>query len=270
MNDRHSPWAGSAPGQPFVQEDDGALTLHFDGAAVQSSMDPARPTELVLDYSRVMMAALLFVPEPRRIGMIGLGGGSLVKYCHHHLPRAHIAVAEISPDVIALRSRFHIPPDDARLQVICADGADWIAQHDDAFDLLLVDGFDIGGQATALCTQRFYDDCHAALTPNGLLAINMHAEDALHGAYIGRVRTSFANSVSVVATEDRVNEIVFAARGSSFRLTEKQLHQRASALQEPLGLDFRGLTRALIDGRRRREFVPAARAAGRYSLEFDD
>lgn len=269
MNDRRSPWAGSAPGAPFVQDDEGMLTLHFDRAAVQSSMDPVRPVDLVLDYSRLMMAALLFVPAPSRIGMIGLGGGSLVKYCHHHLPGARIEVAEISAEVIALRSRFRVPPDDGRLRIDCVDGADWIARHDEAFDLLLVDGFDIGGQATALCTQRFYDDCHAALTRNGLLAINMHADDALHGAYIGRVRASFANSVSVVTTDDGVNEIVFAARGDAFRLSEKQLFQRAAALQAAQGLDLRRLARPLIDGRRR-DFAPAGRAAVRHVLDADD
>ena len=268
-DDANSPWAGSAAGQPFVHEGNGVLTMHFDGAAVLSSMDPARPLELLLDYSRIMMGALLFAPEPAHIGMIGLGGGSLVKYCHHHLPGARISVAEISPDVIALRDRFRVPPDDERLEVVCADGADWVARHDDTFDLLMVDGFDIGGQASALCTQRFYDDCFSALAPNGILAINMHACDALHGAYIGRVRSSFANSVSVVATEDRVNEIVFAARGDRFRLSEKQLHQRACALERRLELPFGWLARALVEGRRR-EFAPPVRGSSRHTRMDDD
>ena len=250
--------------RPVVTEDDGALTLYFDDSAIQSRMDPARPLDLVLDYSRVMMGALLFVPEPRHIGMIGLGGGSLVKYCRDRLPDARISVAEISPEVIALRERFHIPQDDDRLEVTCADGADWLARQSEAFDLLLVDGFDIGGQAPALCTQRFYDDCHDALTGNGLLAINMHASDALHGAYVARVRSSFANSVSVVATADGVNEIVFAARGDSFRLSEKQLALRACTLERRLGLDLKWLARALTDGRRR-EFAAPARGKRRHA-----
>ncbi|HEY9193500.1 MAG TPA: transferase [Methyloversatilis sp.] len=260
---------GNAPssattGRPVLAEDDGALTLYFDDSAIQSRMDPARPLDLVLDYSRIMMGTLLFVPEPRHIGMIGLGGGSLVKYCRDRLPDTRISVAEISPEVIALRERFHIPPDDDRLQVTCADGADWLAQQNEAFDLLFVDGFDIGGQAPALCTQRFYDDCRDALTGNGLLAINMHASDALHGAYVGRVRSSFANSVSVVATADGVNEIVFAAHGDSFRLSEKQLYMRACALERRLGIDLKWLARALTEGRRR-EFAAPARGTWRHA-----
>ncbi|MFW2457731.1 PEP-CTERM sorting domain-containing protein, partial [Methyloversatilis discipulorum] len=129
-------------GQPYLVEQDGQLTLAFSELAVQSTMDAAAPERLVLEYSRLMMASLLFVPEPGHIGMIGLGGGSLVKACHRHLPRTRMTVAEISPAVIALRDRFHIPPDDDRLTVSCADGAEWVAAHDGVFDLLWVDGFD--------------------------------------------------------------------------------------------------------------------------------
>ena len=75
-------------GQPYLVEQDGQLTLAFSELAVQSTMDAAAPERLVLEYSRLMMASLLFVPEPGHIGMIGLGGGSLVKACHRHLPRA--------------------------------------------------------------------------------------------------------------------------------------------------------------------------------------
>ena len=43
-----------------------------------------------------------------------------------------------------------------------------------AFDVLLVDGFDHAGQPAALCTQRFYDDCFAALRADGVLVVNLH------------------------------------------------------------------------------------------------
>lgn len=162
-----------------------------------------------------------------------------------------MAVAEISPAVIALRDRFHIPPDDERLTVLCADGAGWVATHDRAFDLLWVDGFDIGGMPAALTTQRFYDDCHAALRDGGVLAINMYADDALNSAWVERVAASFARSVSVVDTGDGDNRIVFAARGNAFRLSEMKLAQRARALEAQLGITLPGIARALIDGRRR-------------------
>lgn len=238
-------------GQPYLVEQDGQLTLAFSELAVQSTMDAAAPDRLVLEYSRLMLASLLFVPEPHHIGMIGLGGGSLVKTCHRHLPQARMTVAEISPAVIALRSHFHIPPDDERLTVTCADGAEWVGAHDGAFDLLWVDGFDIGGMPAALTTQRFYDDCHAALADGGVLAINMYAGDALNSAWVERIGAAFARSVTVVDTDDGDNRIVFAARGNAFRLSEMKLALRARALEARLGIALPGIAHALVDGRRR-------------------
>ena len=70
---------------PFVLQDQGIRSLHFTHGEVQSSMRVGRPDELQVDYTRTMMGFLLLDPQPRRITMIGLGGGSLVKFCHRHL-----------------------------------------------------------------------------------------------------------------------------------------------------------------------------------------
>src|SRR5690606_15673673 len=97
----------------------------FSGsAAVQSSMSLLNPYALEFEYTRLMMGFLLFDPDPAHMLMIGLGGGSLPKFCHRYLPQTSIDVVEIDPDVIALRDAFHVPPDDARFRVIAADGKD--------------------------------------------------------------------------------------------------------------------------------------------------
>ncbi len=71
---------------PLLHEDKGELSLHFDFPTIQSRMLKADPEHLLLDYTRTMMGFLLFVPKPARIAMIGLGGGSLAKYCRRRLP----------------------------------------------------------------------------------------------------------------------------------------------------------------------------------------
>lgn len=39
---------------------------------------------------------LLMVQKPAHLLMIGLGGGSLTKFCHHHLPETRITVVDIN------------------------------------------------------------------------------------------------------------------------------------------------------------------------------
>jgi spermidine synthase len=81
------------------------------------------PHALALEYTRTMMGFLLFNPEPQNIAMLGLGGGSLAKFCYRYLPQSRIQVVEINPQVIALRDEFHVPPDDKRFGVVRGDGA---------------------------------------------------------------------------------------------------------------------------------------------------
>ena len=76
--------------EPFVQEDGHTRSLHFTRGELQSRMDKRQPWSLAVDYTRTMMAFLLLLPEPASIAMIGLGGGSLAKFCYRHLPDCRI------------------------------------------------------------------------------------------------------------------------------------------------------------------------------------
>ena len=107
-----------------VSEERGVRTLHVGGEAIQSSMRLSDPYALELDYTRCMMAFLLFHTRPRRALKIGLGGGSLVKFFWRRLPWLRTRVVELDARVVAVaREQFHLPPDDARLSIEVGDGA---------------------------------------------------------------------------------------------------------------------------------------------------
>ena len=113
-----------------ISEKDGVRYLHLGSSTVQSAMRLGDPVELVLSYTRAMMGFLLFVPEPSRVAMIGLGGGSLPKFVRHHMPAARISVVENNPSVIAAaRSHFEVPEDDQNFSVVLGQGEQWIADH---------------------------------------------------------------------------------------------------------------------------------------------
>lgn len=202
--------------EPFVHESLDALALHFSIGEVQSRMCLQDPHALALGYTRTMMAFLAFKPAPAHITMIGLGGGSLAKFCWRHLPRTRIDVVEINPHVIALRDSFQVPRDDARFQVLQADGAAHVRHADSCGDVLMVDGFDYDGQPSQLCSQRFYDDCHDVLPPGGLLVVNLHSEHARHDIFVDRIRRSFHHAVLLVDCEEPANTIAMAVKGTGF------------------------------------------------------
>lgn len=186
-----------------------------------------------------MMGFLLFRDAPKRVAMIGLGGGSLAKYCASRLPGVEFTAIEISSEVIALRDAFEIPPDGPCFRVLCDDGADFVRRAGDPLDVLLVDGFDRGGQSDRLCSAAFYDACRDRLAADGVLAVNLYADDEGYGGWVHRIRDAFAGHIVSVAADGSANVVVFAGRNISCPPTFRELVERLRALQasHPVGLD---------------------------------
>jgi spermidine synthase len=199
---------------PLVRTRAGRRTLEFAPGDIQSEMLLSRPSALVLDYVRAMMGFALFVPRPRHIVMVGLGGGSLVKFCHRHYPAARITVIEIRADVIALREQFLVPPDDARLRVVHADAAAYLpllaASTAEQADVLLVDGFDAAGLPPALADDTFYRDCRRALRPGGVLVANVFTYDPRHDAVLKSLAARFDGRLCWLDGAAGNNRVVYA------------------------------------------------------------
>jgi spermidine synthase len=216
----------SANGKPFIYSNSRSAYLHFNMLSVHSEMDIQAPFRLALGYTQTMMGFLFFHRNPASIAMIGLGGGSLPKYCHLHLPNSSIVVLENNSDVIALRDHFLIPRDDARLSVQFADGADFVKKHKEKYDVLIVDGFDRTGQPPQLCSQEFYDNAYQMLDEDGIMVVNLIDIDYVGQVYMDRIRRSFDNAVIVVPAFESLNKIVFACKGTSLQASNKTLIKR--------------------------------------------
>jgi spermidine synthase len=208
-----------------------------------------------------MMGFLLFQPAPARIAMIGLGGGSLARYCGLKLPEADFTAIEISPEVIALRDAFGLPPDGPRFRVFCEDGAEFVRRDGEPLDVLLVDGFDRSGQPDQLCSAAFYDYCRERLAAGGVLTVNLHSDDAACDRCVDRIRASFAGKIVVIKADDSENKVVFAGTDAAFPPAFGELVERLRVLEasHPVGLDVTvrkllqyGEPRSALRRRRRR------------------
>ncbi|MEM5339726.1 spermidine synthase [Paraburkholderia azotifigens] len=227
------------PTRPLLVHSDGLVALQFDATGVQSCMFAHDPYALALGYTRTMMGFVLFQPLPRRISIIGLGGGSLPKYCYRYLPDAAITVVEINPEVVALRSRFQIPPNDERFEVICADGAHYVTSSEHRPDVLLVDGFNADGMAPELCSRAFYTACRRQLADSGLLVANLMISDPGFRRSLRSVRDAFNDAVVLAPAEDSLdNVIAFAWKGRTAGLSRDESLVRARVLEtvHPLNL----------------------------------
>jgi spermidine synthase len=218
------------------------------------------PFDLDLSYTQTMMGFLLLHPAPRDILIVGLGGGSLPKYCYRYLPDCRITTVEINEDVIALRDEFSIPPDDERFQVVHADAADYLAGRRNIADVIMLDGYDAGGIPASLASQHFLDQCATSLRDHGVLVANVCESDARRGIYVSRLRTAFDNRVMKARAECDRNRIAFALKHD--RMPEaKVLGQRARALEAAHCINFSAMAAQMRASMR----AATATAAGQWT-----
>jgi spermidine synthase len=231
-------------GKPFILDDGRIRRLYFTLSYVQSAMRLKDPYALDLAYTRKMMAFLLFQPNPKRILLIGLGGGSLAKFCHRHLPRARVTAVEIDPTVIAMSGQFGVAPDE-RLAIVQADAADYMPTAQADTDVLLLDGFDRDGIAPSLGNPSFFDAARRRLRPHGLLVANLAGAEDNWRPHLAMLRDAFDERVILVRVGGGDNHIVFAFADPNFPPPWPLLEKTAQGLQRRHGLDYPDFLRKL-------------------------
>ncbi|WP_431209163.1 spermidine synthase [Burkholderia cepacia] len=255
-------------GRPFVLETQHALSLHFDHFGTQSFMSLRDPGRLELGYTRVMMGFLLLQPEPAHICMLGLGGGSLAKYCYRHLPGAAIDAVEINPDVIALRDVFRIPADDDRFTVVCADAADHLEKAEVRTDVILHDAFVADGMRGRCTGAAFLAACRARLSDTGVLAINFMDDDPALPQHLEQLRAVFGASYTLVPCGDDNNYIAFAWKGGQRLPSLRILLERALACTQAGELKLGATARRMKAGEciEPRRLVQRTQPPGRWEI----
>lgn len=238
--------AVSEHGTVDVSERDGVRYLHLGGVTIQSAMRVNAPNELELAYTRSMMGFLLFQDVPGNVLMVGLGGGSVAKFVYHNLPAVRTHIVEINPQVVAAaRSHFFLPEEEARFRIEIADGVDVVRAQSGSCDVLMVDGYDDRSLVEELASQSFYDECAAALAPDGVLVVNLWSSDKLFDVYLKRIEASFNGLVLCMTTARLSNIIVFGFKRSPGNPRWQDLKERAKQLEAEYGLEFLDFVDAL-------------------------
>lgn len=225
-----------------IREEAGVRTLHFGSEWIQGAMRIARPWNLELDYTKEMMASLLLREEsrfPRRVLLIGLGAASLTKFLYRNRPLARLTVVEIEPRVVAAaRQFFKLPEDPKRLNIVIDDGAQFVANHDKNYDLILVDGFDGNARPGELDSLPFYQLCRARLNDNGIMAVNLLGDSRGFKDSLERIGEAFDGRALAFPSCDSGNVIAFAAAGEPVRVALDDLREQATQMKAEIGLNL--------------------------------
>jgi len=172
-----------------TEDDEGIRTLRFEkGGIRQSVVKVDDPDHLPLPYTRAMPMGMAFTARPKRILVIGLGGGSIPRFLHKHYPETTIDAVDIDPDVVAVAKRFFGFREDATLHAYADDGRRFIEKCKDPYDVIFLDAYGAEEIPYTLATREFMQAVRRALTPDGIVVGNVFSRNS-NRLYDSMVRT---------------------------------------------------------------------------------
>ncbi len=144
-----------------------AMTL--DGLFMTSEKDEYFYHEMITHLPLCMVQA------PRNVLIVGGGDGGTAREVLRHDSVERVTMVEIDRRVVEL-CREYLPSigawDDPRLDVVIADGIDFVARAPTAaYDVVLLDGSDPVGPAEGLFNRSFYDHVRRVLKKEGVFGL---------------------------------------------------------------------------------------------------
>jgi spermidine synthase len=168
-----------------VYQDGDLRCLKFGrrSSARQTCRQQSDPAQLVFAYTKMMMGALYLNPSPKRILIIGLGGGTLPVALRTVVPTALIDVVEIDPAVSRVAYRYFDFKPDPLTRVHDADGRVFVKsklRQKATYDLVMLDAFTDEYIPEHLLTQQFLQEVRGIMAPNAVLAANTFSDSGLY------------------------------------------------------------------------------------------
>ena len=212
-----------------------ALTFVRDNGqeVVQSRVNLASPHTLASPYARAMFASYLYQPDPRRVLIVGLGGGAMVRFLTHYDPQVQIDAVEIDPAVVRLADKYFDVRSGGNVRVHTADAVAFIESTTDRYDLILMDAFlrpssetDATGVPSGLKTLAFLNRLKQTLAPGGVVAFNVN-EHASMADDIAAVASAFGHA-AVYRCPPAHNKVVIA--GEAALAPDDELRARLGAV----------------------------------------
>lgn len=120
-----------------------------------------------------------------RVCVVGGGDGGMLREILKHQSIERAVLVEIDAEVVVF-CRQHLPSvsagafDDPRVEVVIADGVDYMRHCRERFDLIVIDSTDPSGPGEVLFSETFYRDCAARLSPEGIV-VNQNGVPFLQG-----------------------------------------------------------------------------------------
>jgi spermidine synthase len=216
-----------------TEDDKGMRTLLFGKEGVrQSVVKIGDPDHLELPYAKAMVSGLALFPEPKRVLVVGLGGGTIPSFLHKHYPLTRIDAVDIDPVVVEVAKQFFGFSEDATLKAYVQDGRQFIEERVNAYDVIFLDAFGSENIPYHLATREFLEAVRRSITAQGIVLADVWSRD-LNPLYDSMVRTyqEVFDELYILHVRGSGNKILIALP-RRLRIAREELARRAGAISK--------------------------------------
>ena len=203
----------------FQMNEKNVRCMQFEGRSLtnQSCIDVDHPEDHVAEYTEMAFAGLFFIPEPKSVLVIGLGGGIIPMAFSRMFPDAVVDVVEIDPKIPKLSKKYFNFDKEDKINVHISDGRRFIRRSKTKYEIVILDAYRGEQVPFHLMTSDFYEELKTyAMSPKGVLVSNIVAGTQLVPKEMATYEKSFtevypfagtrSGNLIVVATRDKINE----------------------------------------------------------------
>jgi len=229
----------------FVYQNGSVMTLNFGRRPpvnIQSRINNKNLRQHMLEYTKVSFCSLCYNPEPKKMLVVGLGGGVIPREMRHYFPQLDIDIVEIDPEIPIVAKKYFQFREDENLKVHIDDGRIFIKKQlrlDNVpkYDIIVLDAFNSDYIPFHLMTKEFLEQVKGVLADDGVVIANVFYSNRLFDAELKTFLAVFGRCQTFFCT-DSGNAILVSPGPNAPALTVKQATERARNLQQKKDFDF--------------------------------
>jgi len=229
----------------IIVEDSGDLRcLRFNvktNKSNQSCLFKSAPNQLVFNYTKLLFSGMIANPNPKRILIIGLGGGTMSNTLHQLLPHAEIENIEIDPAVVNVARKYFNFVENKQVTSQIKDGRIFIKRallKKQQYDWIILDAFNGDYIPEHLMTKEFLSETKALLSEQGVITANTFSTSRLYDYESATYQAVFDDFFQVKNRKNE-NRIILATKyplpnKAAFKTNLTQLNDKLT----PFGVDI--------------------------------
>jgi spermidine synthase len=196
----------------------------------------------MLEYTTLAFCGLFYNPEPKKVLVVGLGGGVIPRELHHYFPELEIDVVEIDPEIQIIAKQFFSFHEANNLRVHIADGRMFIKKQlrldpVPKYDIVILDAFNSDYIPFHLMTKEFLEEVKGVLADDGAVISNVFYNNRLFDAELKTFLAVFGRC-QVFLGDYSTNAMLVSPGPTGPMLTPKEAIGRAKLLQRKHRLAF--------------------------------